>query len=126
MPQAESERKGVLESAVEPIESAKPQADLGLLDAGNVVAQVATVAVVGRGCEAAFEAALLPGFVLGVATMFVPKFLPKMGEVSRGRLGTLSRGVQAIELVLGAINLTRRPLRASMPRTRSRLNARRS
>ena len=44
----------------------------------TAVATVATVAVVGVGVIA-FEAALLPGLALGVVTMLVPKFLPKIG-----------------------------------------------
>jgi hypothetical protein len=119
MSKAELERKGVLESEIDPVESAKPQTDWSFLDAGDVV-QVATVAVVGIGCAATLEAALLPGFVIGVAAMWAPKYLPKIGKVSRGKLATFSYGVQAIELVLGAVNLTRRPLRASKLRTRSR------
>ena len=45
----------------------------------DVVATVATVAVVGIGA-AVFEAALLPGVVLGIAAMWLPKYFPKMGE----------------------------------------------
>jgi hypothetical protein len=47
-------------------------------DRGDMVATVATVAVVGV-AAAAFEAALLPGIVLGVAAVAVPRYLPKMG-----------------------------------------------
>ena len=39
---------------------------------------MAAVAVVGIGA-AAFEVALLPGIVLGVAAIVVPRFFPKMG-----------------------------------------------
>jgi hypothetical protein len=42
-----------------------------------LVATAATVGVVGVGV-AVFEAALLPGVVLGVAAMLVPKYLPRM------------------------------------------------
>jgi hypothetical protein len=49
----------------------------------TAVATVATVAVVGVGVIA-FEAALLPGLALGVVTMLVPKFLPKMSEAPIG------------------------------------------
>lgn len=44
----------------------------------ELVATIATVAVVGIGA-AAFEAALLPGIVIGVAAMCVPRFLPQIG-----------------------------------------------
>ena len=47
-------------------------------DRSDMVATVATVAVVGI-AAAAFEAALLPGIVLGVAAVAAPKYLPKMG-----------------------------------------------
>ena len=45
----------------------------------EVIATAATVAVVGVGA-AMFEAALLPGIVLGVAAMWAPQYFPKMGE----------------------------------------------
>ncbi len=120
MPKSESDRKGALAGALERVESTEPQADQDFLDASGIVAQVATVAVVGIGCAATFEAALLPGFFLGIAAMWAPKYFPKMGKVSQGKFGTFSRGVQAIELVLGAANLVRRPMRGSTLRTRSR------
>jgi len=44
----------------------------------ELVATAATVAVVGAGVLI-FEAALLPGLVLGIATMLVPKYLPAIG-----------------------------------------------
>jgi hypothetical protein len=44
----------------------------------QLVATAATVAVVGAGVLI-FEAALLPGLVLGIATMLVPKYLPAIG-----------------------------------------------
>ena len=44
----------------------------------DLVATAATVCVVGAGVLI-FEAALLPGMVLGVATMLVPKYLPRIG-----------------------------------------------
>ena len=44
----------------------------------ELVATAATVGVVGLGVIV-FEAALLPGLVLGVVTMMVPKYLPKLG-----------------------------------------------
>ena len=44
----------------------------------ELVATAATVAVVGAGVII-FEAALLPGLVLGIATMLVPKHLPRLG-----------------------------------------------
>lgn len=43
----------------------------------TMTATIATVAVVAAGA-ALFEAALLPGLILGVAAMAAPKYLPKM------------------------------------------------
>jgi hypothetical protein len=47
-------------------------------DQNDAVVTAATVCVVGAGVLI-FEAALLPGLVLGVATMLAPKYLPKIG-----------------------------------------------
>jgi hypothetical protein len=52
--------------------------DEAQLDQTDIVITAATVAVVGVGV-AVFEAALLPGVVLGVAAMLVPKVLPSVG-----------------------------------------------
>jgi len=46
----------------------------------STLATAATVAVVGAGVLI-FEAALLPGLVLGIATMMVPQHLPKIGAL---------------------------------------------
>src|SRR5262245_66650654 len=48
----------------------------------ELIATAATVAVVGAGVII-FEAALLPGLVLGIATMLVPKYLPRLGGAVR-------------------------------------------
>lgn len=45
----------------------------------DTVAMVATVGVVAVGA-AIFEAALIPGLVLGVAAALAPKYVPKMGD----------------------------------------------
>ncbi len=60
-------------------------------DRSDVVATVATVAVVGIGA-AAFEAALLPGLVLGVAAMWLPQYFPKMGEALNPLFRSTVRG----------------------------------
>ncbi len=57
----------------------------------ELVATVATVAVVGVGA-AVFEAALLPGLVLGVAAMWAPKYFPKMGEALNPLFRSTVRG----------------------------------
>ena len=49
------------------------------VDQNGAVVTVATVALVGVGV-AIFEAALLPGVVLGVAAMLAPKILPSIGH----------------------------------------------
>ena len=64
-------------------------------DRSGVVATVATVAVVGIGA-AAFEAALLPGIVLGVAAMFVPKYLPQIGAAVNPLFRSTVRGAYKI------------------------------
>ena len=48
-------------------------------DPADLLPTVATVAVVGIGA-AVFEAAILPGLVLGVAAMCVPRFYPQIGS----------------------------------------------
>jgi type IV secretory pathway TrbD component len=71
-------------AAAEPIDS-------GGDDRSAVIATAATVAVVGIGA-AAFEAALLPGIVLGVAAMWLPQYLPKMGEALNPLFRSTVRG----------------------------------
>jgi hypothetical protein len=51
-------------------------------DPGDLLPTVATVTVVGIGA-AIFEAAILPGLVLGVAAMCVPRFYPQIGSALR-------------------------------------------
>jgi hypothetical protein len=57
----------------------------------DMVATVATVAVVGV-AAAAFEAALLPGLVLGVAAVALPRYFPKMGEALNPLFRSTIRG----------------------------------
>jgi hypothetical protein len=57
----------------------------------EVIATAATVAVVGVGA-ALFEAALLPGLVLGVAAMWAPQYFPKMGEALNPLFRSTVRG----------------------------------
>jgi len=58
----------------------------------NIVATVATVGAVGIGV-ALFEAALLPGLVLGVAAVAAPKFAPKLGSALGPIFKSTVRGV---------------------------------
>jgi hypothetical protein len=89
---AKHEGNGSLESTAEHIDA--PEAEIeepATQDRSDVVATVATVAVVGIGA-AAFEAALLPGIVLGVAAMWVPQYLPKMGAALNPLFRSTVRG----------------------------------
>src|SRR5215813_15330618 len=60
-------------------------------DNEELVATAATVCVVGAGVLI-FEAALLPGLVLGVATMLVPKYLPRIGAAMNPLVKSTVRG----------------------------------
>jgi Flp pilus assembly protein TadB len=62
---------------------------------GDIVPTVATVAVV---CvaAAAFEAALLPGIVIGIAAAAVPGYLPHIGAALKPLFRTTVRGVYRI------------------------------
>jgi uncharacterized protein DUF5132 len=59
------------------------------------VVATATVAVVGI-VAAAFEAALLPGIVLGVAAVWLPQHFPKMGAALNPLFRTTVRGAYKI------------------------------
>ena len=99
MPKAKLEGNGGLESSPshaahnEQVEHTEPAAasDQGDPDRSAIVATVATVAVVGIGA-AAFEAALLPGVVLGVAAMWAPQYFPKIGEALNPLFRSTVRG----------------------------------
>jgi hypothetical protein len=80
MAKAKHEGNGsILEATAEPLEAAETEAvEPAAEDRGDMVATVATVAVVGV-AAAAFEVALLPGIVLGVAAVAVPRYLPQLG-----------------------------------------------
>jgi Protein of unknown function (DUF5132) len=80
MAKAKHEGNGsILEATAEPLEAAETEAvEPAVEDRGDMVATVATVAVVGV-AAAAFEVALLPGIVLGVAAVAVPRYLPQLG-----------------------------------------------
>jgi Protein of unknown function (DUF5132) len=64
-------------------------------DRNELVATIATVAVVGIGA-AVFEAALLPGLVLGVAAMSVPRFFPRIGSALHPLFRSTVRGAYQI------------------------------
>jgi Protein of unknown function (DUF5132) len=102
MAKTKTDSNGARESA-EARESTEPQvenvdnevsaeaAEENGVDRSDVVATVATVAVVGIGA-AAFEAALLPGIVLGVAAMWLPQYFPRMGEALNPLVRSTVRG----------------------------------
>src|SRR5215475_12206282 len=58
---------------------------------GGLNKTVATVAVVAAGA-ALFEAALLPGIVIGVAAVAAPKYLPKLGAALNPLFKSTVRG----------------------------------
>lgn len=65
--------------------------DEAQIDQTDIVMTAATVAVVGVGV-AVFEAALLPGVVLGVAAMLVPRVLPSVGQAVNPLFRSTVRG----------------------------------
>jgi hypothetical protein len=64
-------------------------------DQRDLLATAATVAVVGVGA-AIFEAALIPGIVLGVAAMLVPKILPNIGAAIAPAVRSTVRGAYVL------------------------------
>jgi hypothetical protein len=93
MPKAKSDGSGTVESVPEPvagdtIESFEKTNE----DDTETVATIGTVAVVGIGA-AAFEAALLPGIILGVAAVWLPQYFPKMGKTLNPLFRSTVRGV---------------------------------
>jgi hypothetical protein len=89
---------GGLSDATEGLATAAPAAepiDSDGDDRGDAVATVATVAVVGLGA-ALFEAALLPGIVLGVAAVWLPQHFSKMGEALNPLFRSTVRGAYKI------------------------------
>jgi hypothetical protein len=102
MPKAKVEGNGGLEAASAPVEGvesevhdqaheATPETTETNEDRSDLVATVTTVAVVGVGA-AVFEAALLPGIVLGVAAMWLPQYFPRMGEALNPLVRSTVRG----------------------------------
>jgi hypothetical protein len=64
-------------------------------ESGDLLPTVATVAIVGIGA-AVFEAALLPGLVLGVAATCVPRFYPQIGSALDPLFKSTLRGAYQI------------------------------
>jgi hypothetical protein len=61
----------------------------------TLVATVATVGVVGVGV-AVFEAALLPGVILGAVAVLAPKFVPQLGSALKPLFKSTVRGAYKI------------------------------
>jgi Protein of unknown function (DUF5132) len=76
---------------VPPIEFLKTNSE----DPGDLLPTVATVAVVGIGA-AVFEAALLPGLILGVAAVCVPRYFPQIGAALQPLFKSSVRGALQI------------------------------
>jgi hypothetical protein len=82
--------------------------DRGQQERGDTtVATIASVAVVGIGA-AVFEAALLPGIVIGAAAMWLPSHYSKMGETvgplartAAGSANTLSAAAAVFDVASG-------------------------
>lgn len=72
-----------------------PTIDQGEEQNSELLATVATVGVVGVGA-AVFEAALLPGIVLGVAAMWLPQHFPKVGAALNPLFKSTVRGVYKV------------------------------
>ena len=64
-------------------------------ESGDLLPTVATVAVIGIGA-AIFEAALLPGLVLGVAAMCVPRYFPQISSALHPLFQSTVRGAVQI------------------------------
>ncbi|MGA8654010.1 MAG: DUF5132 domain-containing protein [Xanthobacteraceae bacterium] len=95
MQSAKHEGNGSLETS-EHLEAPETEgAEAAGEDRSDMVATVATVAVVGI-AAAAFEVALLPGIVLGVAAVAAPKYLPKMGAALNPLFRSTVRGAYKI------------------------------
>src|SRR5271166_6455459 len=78
-----------------PADEPSEMIDQNHADRSDVVATVATVGIVGLGA-AVFEAALLPGLVLGVAAVALPQYLPKMGAALNPLFRSTVRGAYKI------------------------------
>jgi Protein of unknown function (DUF5132) len=84
-----------LDGHADPVAEAAGPTEAASPDQTDVVATVATVAVVGLGV-AVFEAALLPGVILGVAAMWAPQYFPKMGSALQPLFRSTVRGAYKI------------------------------
>ena len=96
MPNHARETNASLDGLAKHIEVPETQAvEFDSEDRSRLVATVATVAVVGIGA-AVFEAALLPGLVLGVAAVCVPRYFPQIGSALHPLFSSTIRGAYQI------------------------------
>jgi Protein of unknown function (DUF5132) len=95
MPEHAHETGASFDNSAKQVEASGPDAVQPYSQDGELVATVATVAVVGIGA-AVFEAALLPGLVLGVAAMSVPRFFPQIGSALHPLFRSTVRGAYQI------------------------------
>jgi Protein of unknown function (DUF5132) len=95
MPEHAHETNASLDNLAKQFEASEPDALQPDSQDGDLLATVATVAVVGIGA-AVFEAALLPGLVIGVAAMCVPRFFPQIGSALRPLFKSTVRGANQL------------------------------
>jgi hypothetical protein len=96
MPEHKLETALGCEGLAEHVEASESDAiDSDSEDRSALLATAATVAVVGVGA-AAFEVALLPGLVLGVAAICVPRFYPQIVEALHPLFRSTVRGAYQI------------------------------
>ena len=85
----------VIDETMQLIRSDAEPIDHSRGDRGAPVAAAATVAVVGI-AAAVFEAALLPGIVLGAAAAWLPRYFPKIGNALNPLFRSTVRGAYKI------------------------------
>ena len=79
-----------------PVVAEGEEAEAPALEGGNeAVITAATIGVVGVGVLV-FEAALLPGLVLGIAATLAPKYLPKIGSALSPLFKSTVRGAYKV------------------------------
>jgi hypothetical protein len=79
--------------------------DHGYQDHGDdTVATIASVAIVAVGA-AVFEAALIPGIIIGAAATWLPSNYPKMGEALEPLLRTAARSVNTFNVAATVFDL---------------------
>jgi hypothetical protein len=89
-----------------PTERSRLARDHGYQDHGdNTVATIASVAIVGIGA-AVFEAALVPGIIIGAAATWLPSNYPKMGEALEPLLRAAAGGINTFNVAATVFDLS--------------------